>query len=1156
MKAKLHLTPDSSNTTVPLMENSFKPLPSEDTFYPMTSQSDSCALVMKENQSDVVALQSEHHEYQMQNELLRKEVQSLQYDNTVLLTQLTDQVMCLSALTFDAERYKTKLEQEHIPVPASTFDQVRQITKIPRSCISPGINLPQDLLNAAVLSSDELVSFTSVTNLVTCVNELQVRLRESHLRREFSSKSRLEELENCIGSIEEKLLEVQKSREILKKRYEEDLLLMTRKKDAALGRLSALELETSNLRKQLEEKKRQEECDIQKMNLQKVESHIQSLQDLVEKKTNEIALLRTELNSVSSCSFIAQKENEYHEMAWKREKSNNEELRQERQRLTEELTATKGRTVALETDLMLLKGKHEVMERLVEAKDFEISQWKKRVNDLKEQHDEEEKSWEKSLKDGVARLNETDLQYDLAQDQITTLEKRLCENEQKFATTLAEKDLLISTLTGRFKKNQVLLEEEIAAHTLCKKHATDLSVSLKAQREERQCLVDRIELVEKQAILLQNRYPTLNFEVLEEEVRCFEKEKQNLLAQVVTLQEEKKNLTDLLQEEEKKYQDVTGRLNISAEHVLQVERELQVELDKVKTLTEKCETQEKKMEELQSELEGTKQSLKSVSSQLEKQISDYQALQASYNDQKSQYTALYDLHETEQKDMQYQLKIGTLDKENAQQLYRLEVQAHGQDIEKLNSLNDKVQELTISFEKTVEEEKEIASKLREEIAVLKKTVEEYRYRLDLSHSEKEIIQADNNILRELVTTKLDALELEGEDSLKCQLAMRIKCEDTLKRNLHHARTECEKLKQEVNSLQNSLQTMRRKEEEETQTILKLEKEIERFKQKETNTSLCFSPQEHEYSLLQLRFNRLTNDYNYQQELRRNLEKQLNEILAEYEPTRRQKAELCGEVLGLKTALNNAEKDAALYKDKYFQAVKLHDTNIIQIKEDLTFQLNQVKEQNESLQKSLTNVTEECHQKEFKEKELTEKCSTLVSALQQQTDRIQNMERHIEIFKQTPTNPMLHHADVPQLAKYSKKPLQVIKERIISFVPCTESQHKSTILSNATPHVITNLSTLPEEEVHQIQYLMDHSIRLSVIVALLLTTLKPNLSRISLPEKEMILQCTQFIASTTPNLQTPSQDTRLATLSENQCHFEEDIVLDTKSSQSPSQTNNQ
>jgi hypothetical protein len=65
-------------------------------------------------------------------------VQSLQYDNTVLLTQLTDQVMCLSALTFDAERYKTKLEQEHIPVPASTFDQVRQITKIPRSCISPG----------------------------------------------------------------------------------------------------------------------------------------------------------------------------------------------------------------------------------------------------------------------------------------------------------------------------------------------------------------------------------------------------------------------------------------------------------------------------------------------------------------------------------------------------------------------------------------------------------------------------------------------------------------------------------------------------------------------------------------------------------------------------------------------------------------------------------------------------------------------------------------------------------------------------------------------------------------------------------------------------------------------------------------------------------
>jgi hypothetical protein len=55
--------------------------------------------------------------------------------------------------------------------------------------------------------------------------------------------------------------------------------------------------------------------------------------------------------------------------------------------------------------------------------------------------------------------------------------------------------------------------------------------------------VDRIELVEKQAILLQNRYPTLNFEVLEEEVRCFEKEKQNLLAQVVTLQEEKKNLT-------------------------------------------------------------------------------------------------------------------------------------------------------------------------------------------------------------------------------------------------------------------------------------------------------------------------------------------------------------------------------------------------------------------------------------------------------------------------------------------------------------------------------------------------------------------------------------------------------------------------------------
>jgi hypothetical protein len=45
-------------------------------------------------------------------------------------------------------------------------------------------------------------------------------------------------------------------------------------RDAALGRLSALELETSNLRKQLEEKKRQEECDIQKMNLQKVESHV------------------------------------------------------------------------------------------------------------------------------------------------------------------------------------------------------------------------------------------------------------------------------------------------------------------------------------------------------------------------------------------------------------------------------------------------------------------------------------------------------------------------------------------------------------------------------------------------------------------------------------------------------------------------------------------------------------------------------------------------------------------------------------------------------------------------------------------------------------------------------------------------------------------
>lgn len=94
--------------------------------------------------------------------------------------------MSLSSLTFDAERYKSCLEEHSIPVPQSLYDEVLVRTKIPRINLQSGIYprivlgftpnmmflldaLPDGVLHAAGLTSEEKANFSSLQALVNTV---------------------------------------------------------------------------------------------------------------------------------------------------------------------------------------------------------------------------------------------------------------------------------------------------------------------------------------------------------------------------------------------------------------------------------------------------------------------------------------------------------------------------------------------------------------------------------------------------------------------------------------------------------------------------------------------------------------------------------------------------------------------------------------------------------------------------------------------------------------------------------------------------------------------------------------------------------------------------------------------------------------------------
>lgn len=64
-------------------------------------------------------------------------------------------------------------------------------------------------------------------------SELQVRMREAHLRSASAAEDRVAEFQQLVSNVEAQLEEVQRSREAMRARFEEDLLSMTRKKSVA-----------------------------------------------------------------------------------------------------------------------------------------------------------------------------------------------------------------------------------------------------------------------------------------------------------------------------------------------------------------------------------------------------------------------------------------------------------------------------------------------------------------------------------------------------------------------------------------------------------------------------------------------------------------------------------------------------------------------------------------------------------------------------------------------------------------------------------------------------------------------------------------------------------------------------------------------------------
>lgn len=939
---------------------------------------------------EIAAVRQEAIEFRRQNEILRQETRSLQHDNVVLLSQLEDQTACLGALMFDAERYKTALEQEGIDVPKSTFFDVRTATKIPRTATHSGRPLPKDLVEAAQLTEEEAASFSSIQGLVNTVNELQVRVREAHLRRISVADDRVAELQQLVTTVESQLEEVQRSRESMRERFNEDLLNMTRKKDAAVGRLGVLEAEVKELTKELQAAKACEALQIEELKLGELEVKVDSLQELLEERSCELNTLRTERNSLLAASVVSQKENEYYTTALKRERDQNEDLRRERDALNDELNALRTSYATSSTNVLLLEGKQELADRVAAAKEAEIQQWKKRSQELQQQHAEELAYWDKSVHEAVARLSKTEVKLEAAQEQVVSLETALAAKEQKAAASLAEKDECVASLTSRLKQSQALLEEEVASRTVSQRRVTELEIALKNQKEERKVLVDRIALVEKQAIVLKERHPALDFEVFEEEIQRFEGERRAVLGDLNTLQQEKAELARHLAAREAHIKEVEATVD-------QQHKRLEEKTEELCRIQAQCDThaaerasEMERLRDAQEALTEHKALLERNKRQLDQSNAERAALESQMNTLKEQFETEKNLYQKEMEDLKRRLDLELSDTETVRQAHRLGVQAHSRDLQRIDTLTQEIQALRAGQDVALEEEKRRTTQVRSELTAAETSLSTLRGQLQRVEAEKELLKTDNESMRTLMNEKLDALELENPEALKTQLASRLRTEEALKRALDASRVDVERLKLELNAIQGTVVHFQSQTQNDAVLLEKLRAELElaRGTQSDSRNS---PDREQELLLLQMRFDRLTKDHQYQQELRRNSEKQLNTVLAETEPLRRREALLQGEIVSLKNSLGYAKQDVESYKSKYFAAVKGQESALDTQKQELGKQISALETDKGKLQDKLAVLTHQLQQavaaRDAAKADHQKTCSE-VSSLRNQTTSLQ------------------------------------------------------------------------------------------------------------------------------------------------------------------------
>lgn len=96
------------------------------------------------------------------------------------------------------------------------------------------------------------------------------------------------------------------------------------------------------------------------------------------------------------------------------------------------MNATKTSYANSSTQLLLLQGRLELIERVADAKEAEIEQWKKRSQTLQEEHTTEATYWDKSLQESMAHLSKTELKLEAAQEQVLCLEAALAGKEQQY----------------------------------------------------------------------------------------------------------------------------------------------------------------------------------------------------------------------------------------------------------------------------------------------------------------------------------------------------------------------------------------------------------------------------------------------------------------------------------------------------------------------------------------------------------------------------------------------------------------------------------------------------------------------------------------------------------------------------------------------------